>query len=82
MNFKSTRVLVLVAAALAITACGNPRAQANIAQALNDAAVEISGLRNDLAFLQTQLDSLRESMAKQDTNITRITAVNNVPLIR
>jgi septal ring factor EnvC (AmiA/AmiB activator) len=79
MNF-STRFLLFVAATLAITACDSPRAQANVAQALNDAATEISGLRNDLAMLQTQLDSLRDMVAKQDTNIARIAAVNNIPI--
>jgi hypothetical protein len=78
----STRLFVFVGATLAIAGCTSPRAQANVAQALNDAATEISGLRNDLAMLQAQLDSLRDVMAKQDSNITRIAAVNNVPLVR
>lgn len=78
----STRVIVFVAATAAVTACDNPRTQANVAQALQDAATEISGLRNDLAMLQGQIDSLRDAMAKQDTNISRVAAVNNVPLVR
>jgi capsule polysaccharide export protein KpsE/RkpR len=65
-----------------ITACDNPRTSANTAQALNDAATEISGLRNDLAMLQAQLDSMRDVMAKQDSNIARIAAVNNIPISR
>jgi hypothetical protein len=81
MNF-SARLLVFLAATFAIAACDSPRAQANVAQALNDAATEISGLRNDLAMLQTQLDSLRDIMAKQDSNIARIAAANNIPISR
>ena len=42
-----------------LAACANPRTEANVAQALNDAANEISGLKNDIAELQTQMDSLR-----------------------
>jgi hypothetical protein len=76
------RIFAFVGATVAITACENPRSSASVAQALNDAATEISGLRNDLASLQTQLDSLRDVMAKQDSNIARIAAVNNVPISR
>jgi peptidoglycan hydrolase CwlO-like protein len=79
---RAMRFLVPTTAALALlasSACANPRAQANIGQAINDAANEISGLKNDIAMLQTQMDSLRGTVAKQDTLITRILAVNNIP---
>ena len=62
-----------------LSGCVNPRAEANVAQALNDAANEMAGLKNDLATLQTQLDSLREIVAKQDTTIGRIAEVNHIP---
>jgi septal ring factor EnvC (AmiA/AmiB activator) len=67
--------LVVFAAA----SCANPRQQASTAQALSDAATEISGLRNDIAQVQDQVDSLRTMVMKQDTLITRIMAVNNIP---
>lgn len=70
---------LLLAFAGSLGACASPRAEANVAQALNDAANEISGLKNDLADLQTQLDSLRATVAKQDTLIQRIMTVNNIP---
>jgi hypothetical protein len=70
---------VVTGLVLAPAACGNPRAEANVAAALNDAANEIGGLKNDIAQLQTDLDSLRTTLAKQDTLITRIMAVNNIP---
>jgi hypothetical protein len=79
---SSARLLSFLVAIAVITACDSPRAQANMAQALNDAATEISGLRNDLASLQGQLDSLRGVMAKQDSNIARIAAANNIPISR
>jgi peptidoglycan hydrolase CwlO-like protein len=63
-----------VGSAVLVVGCGNPRAEAATAQALNDAANEISGLRNDVGQLQTQIDSLREIVAKQDSAIARITA--------
>lgn len=64
---------------IALSACVNPRAEANVAQALNDAANEIAGLKNDLAVVQTQLDSLRGVVAKQDTVIGRLAEVNHIP---
>jgi hypothetical protein len=74
--------LPLVAAAgflVALSGCVNPRAEANVAQALNDAATEMAGLKNDLAILQTQLDSLRGIVAKQDTVIGRLAEVTHIP---
>lgn len=73
-------IVVLSGAAALAAGCANPRAEANTAQALNDAANEISGLRSDVADLQTRLDSLREVVAHQDTTIRRIAAVYNVPI--
>jgi outer membrane murein-binding lipoprotein Lpp len=60
--------------ALLIAGCVNPRSEAATAQALNDAANEINGLRQDLGQLQMDLDSLRQVVAKQDSAITRLTA--------
>jgi hypothetical protein len=64
------------------SACGNPRSEANVAAALNDAANEIGGLKSDLAGIQAELDSLRVVVAKQDTTITRIAEVNHIPIAR
>jgi peptidoglycan hydrolase CwlO-like protein len=71
--------LLFLGAAACLDGCANPRTEANVGQALNDAANEISGLKNDLADLQGQVDSLRTTVAKQDTLIQRIMAVNNIP---
>ncbi|HEY9227562.1 MAG TPA: hypothetical protein VIP11_12985 [Gemmatimonadaceae bacterium] len=78
---RATRFLSLIAALLVVS-CANPRTEANVAQALQDAASEISGLKNDLALLQTELDSLRGALAKHDSTIARIAAVNNIPISR
>jgi peptidoglycan hydrolase CwlO-like protein len=73
---------LLALAVVSMTACVNPRSEAAVAQALNDAANEISGLKNDMAQLQTQIDSLHEIVMKQDSTIARIAAVNNIPISR
>jgi hypothetical protein len=44
--------------------------------------MEISGLKNDMALLSTEIDSLRQVVAKQDSTIARIAAVNNIPISR
>lgn len=71
---RPLRFLVFPSVVLVMTACTNPRAEANVAQALNDAANEIGGLKNDIAQLQTDVDSLRQIVARQDSAITRIVA--------
>lgn len=73
------RAFIVGCAALLTAGCVNPRAEANMAQALNDAANEIGGLKSDIAQLQTDLDSLRQAVAKQDTIISRIAEVNHIP---
>jgi outer membrane murein-binding lipoprotein Lpp len=71
--------LTALFAAVAVAGCTNPRTEANVASAINDAANEISGLKNDIALLQSQVDSLHTAVAKQDSLITRILAVSNIP---
>lgn len=73
------RLRAAFVAIAACTSCANPRTQANMAAALNDAADEINGLKSDIALLQTQIDSLKGVMMHQDTVINRIAAVNNIP---
>lgn len=68
------------AALVALAAgCANPRSQANMAQALQDAASEMNTLRNEIAQLQTDMDSIRTVVAKQDSLLTRMAAVTGVP---
>lgn len=71
---RALRLFLFPSVALLIAACGNPRSEAAVANALNDAANEIGGLKNDIAQLQTDLDSLRNVVARQDSTITRIVA--------
>jgi peptidoglycan hydrolase CwlO-like protein len=74
-----TRLCLAAAIITATASCTSPRAEANMATALNDAANEISGLKNDVAQLQTQIDSLHTMVMQQDSLINRIAAVNNIP---
>lgn len=76
---RLARFVILLGASALATSCATPREQAAIAQALNDAANEIGGLKSDVAQLQSDLDSLRQVVAKQDTIISRIAEVNHIP---
>lgn len=76
---RLVRVLIILGASLAESSCTTPREQAAVAQALNDAANEIGGLKSDVAQLQSDVDSLRQVVAKQDTIISRIAEVNHIP---
>jgi len=77
----SVRYAAVLGATLlfASTSCANPRAEAAIAQELNDAATEISAVKGDIAQLQNDVDSLRQVVAKQDTVISRLVEVTHVP---
>jgi septal ring factor EnvC (AmiA/AmiB activator) len=78
---KGTATIVTASALVLLAAgCGNPRSEAATAQALNDAANEIGGLKNDMSDLQAQVDSLRSTVARQDTLIARIAEVNHIPI--
>jgi hypothetical protein len=81
-TMRSTHLIALALATVALAACANPRTEAGVAQALNDAANEINGLKNDVSQLQVQIDSLHEMLMKQDSTIARIAAVNNIPISR
>lgn len=43
---------------------------------------EVSALRQDYATLQGQVDSLRGVVARQDTLITRLASLANMPIAR
>ena len=74
---RSVRVLLVV---VLLTSCRDPRAEANIAEAMMQVGTEMSALRQDYAVLQTQVDSLRGVVARQDTLLTHLAAAANVPL--
>ena len=76
-HMRSVRVLLV---ALLLGSCRDPRAEANIAEAMMQVGTEMSALRQDYAVLQGQVDSLRGVVARQDTLITHLAAAANVPL--
>jgi hypothetical protein len=72
-------------AALALSvllgSCRNPRADANIAQAMIDAETAINEVRQEQAMMQSEIDSLRQVVSTQDTIIRRLVTHTGLPLI-
>jgi len=76
------RNALLLAAALLLTSCRDPRAEANIAQAMTDVGTQLSAMQQDYAVLQGQVDSLRGAVAQQDTIIGRLASMAGLPITR
>lgn len=71
---------VLLAGALLLSGCRDPRAEANIAQAMIDVGTQITVMQQDYAILQHELDSLRTVVARQDTIIVRLASLAGLPI--
>lgn len=76
------RRLSLLLSITLLASCRDPRAEANIAEAMMQVGTEVSALRQDYAVLQSQVDSLRGVVARQDTIIARLASLANVPIQR
>lgn len=66
--------------ACVLVSCRDPRAEANIAEAMMQVGTEMSAMQQDMAVLQAQVDSLGGVVARQDTVIKRLAAAANMPL--
>src|SRR3954463_15412022 len=60
-----TSRMLLLMPLLGVASCRDPRAEANVAQAMIDVGTEVSSLRQDYAVLQSQVDSLQGVVARQ-----------------
>ena len=74
------RIIVALAAAVAITSCRDPRAEANIAQAMTEVGTTITLIQQDYSFLQNEVDSLRQVVAKQDTVLRQLATLAGVQM--
>jgi hypothetical protein len=79
MHRSRTRFAALLAC-LASTACRDPRADANVAQAMMEAGAQITMLQQDQSIMQSQLDSLLQVVAWQDTIIRRLASHTGLPI--
>lgn len=65
---------------LLLAGCRDPRAEANIAEAMTQVGVQLTAMQQDYAVLQAQVDSLSAVVARQDSLITRLAAMANLPV--
>lgn len=70
----------LTLTALILSACRDPRAEANIAQAMIDVGTTLSQVQQDQSMLQSQVDSLLHVVAWQDTIIRRLASHTGLPV--
>lgn len=75
---RITLVALLTLSMLA--SCRDPRADANVAQAMMEAGTQITMLQQDQSIMQSQLDSLIQVVAWQDTIIRRLASQTGLPL--
>ena len=73
------RTLVFLSLATSLS-CRDPRAEANIAQAMMDVGTSLNQVQQDLGDLYNRIDSLKEVAARQDTVIRKLAEIAGVPL--
>ena len=67
--------LMVMSTALVTIACGvTPSADTGAAEAIVELGDAVNSLRQDNALLQSQIDSLRTQVARQDTLIARLSS--------
>lgn len=71
--------ILLLAITAALLGCRDPRAEANIAQAMIEVGTQISVMQQEYAILQGQVDSLRQVVARQDTVLGRLSSMAGMP---
>jgi hypothetical protein len=78
---RRIRVSVLAGALMLAVAsgCRSPQSDAYLIEQLSQMADELNASRQQTADLQSQIDSLRIVVAKQDTLLTRLAAMAGVP---
>lgn len=74
------RRLGALASLIVVTACIDTTAQQNTAQAIMDLGDQLSAMREDNALLQSQMDSLRGALARQDTVLRQLAGMAGVPV--
>lgn len=74
------RNFLLLAVVFAGLSCRDPRAEANIAQAMMEVGTTLSQIQQDLGEMHNTVDSLRTVVAKQDTIISRLANLAGVPI--
>jgi len=74
------RTAITLASILVLSSCRDPRAEANIAEAMTEVGTTISQMQQDYGLLQSEVDSLRQVVARQDTIIGKLATLAGLPM--
>ena len=75
----SPRLLRLsVVVILGVASCRNPAADANMTEQLRQVGDELNASRQEAAAMHEQIDSLRVTVARQDTLLRQLASMANV----
>ena len=74
-----TKLTLLVIAFVSLS-CRDPRAEANVAQAMMEVGSTLAEVNQNIGELHNTLDSLRTVVAKQDTVIRQLANLAGMPL--
>jgi len=77
---RTSPLLSVLFASVALASCQSPRVQANMADSINQFGTEVSDIKQQLAEIQFQVDSLRQVAAKQDSIMARLANLAGMPL--
>ena len=72
--------IAVVASLACLASCRNPAADANMAEQMRQVGDELNAARQQAATMQDQIDSLRVTVAKQDTLLRQLAGMANVPV--
>jgi len=72
----SAVVLVLVG----LASCRNPAADASVTEQMRQVGDELNAVRQEAAAMHEQIDSLRLTVARQDTLLRQLAGMANVPV--
>jgi len=73
---SSAVVMVLVG----LASCRNPAADASMTEQLRQVGDELNAARQEAAAMHEQIDSLRITVARQDTLLRQLAGMANVPV--
>jgi hypothetical protein len=68
-----------IAATIAVAGCRSPQSDAYLIEQLRQMGDELNASRQQAADLQSQLDSIKGVVARQDTLLTRIAGMAGIP---
>ena len=68
----------MAATLVALVACRNPQADAYLAEQIRQIAEELNASRQQEAQMQSELDSLRGVVARQDTLLTKLAGMAGI----